>query len=132
MSDDDTVGKLGFSNGEMLYAMLDEEKTGVHEYRRSGKAITKDGNIIAQDYTSLAKRKALRPGLRSLEEIGGKHWTMDRLLEIEAKFTHKIKRQEESICKKVTRDSSSVNDFQRYSWNFNFQKIRYSHLLQHI
>jgi len=118
-----TVGKLGFRNGDILYALVDEGKTGVHETTKTGKTITKDGNIIAQEYQDKTNKKGFRKGMMALGDIK-RHWTLADYLELDEKFVYKLKRQEESSCKKVSLDKASLNDFQKFMWNYNYLKIR--------
>jgi len=53
-----------------------------------------------------------------------RHWTLADYLELDEKFVYKLKRQEESSCKKVSLDKASLNDFQKFMWNYNYLKIR--------
>ena len=124
LSERETVGKLGLMNGDTLHILVDESKsTAVHEATRSGKMITKDGHIIAQEYTASSKQKGFREGMMALGDIK-RHWTLNDFLSLDEKFVFKLKRQEESICKKVSLDTSSLNDFQQYMWNYDFRKMR--------
>lgn len=43
-----TVSQAGLSNGSQIYLLVDEEQTGVHEEGKTGKVISKDGNIVAK------------------------------------------------------------------------------------
>jgi hypothetical protein len=55
IADHVTVADAGLVNGSMIYAMVDEQRTGVHEAAQaSSKRITRDGNIIAQDFESVS------------------------------------------------------------------------------
>lgn len=85
--------------------------------------ITKDGSIVAQEYTLASKQKGFREGMMALGDIK-RHWTLNDFLSLDEKFVYKLKRQEESICKKVSLDTSMLNDFQQYMWNFDYKKMR--------
>lgn len=122
-----TVGRLGLNNGDMLYGTVDESKTGVHESTKIAKVITKDGNIIAQEYAETTKQKGFREGMMALGDIK-KHWTLADYLSLDERFVYKLKRQEEAVCKKVSIESSSLNDFQQYMWNFDYRKMRVGYL----
>jgi len=57
----------GLRNGDMIYVSIDEHKTGVHEAAQaSGKCITKDGNIIAREYSQVVEKNGFRPGMMPL------------------------------------------------------------------
>ena len=43
-----TVADAGLKNGSQIYLTVDETQSGVHEEGRTGKVITKDGNIVAK------------------------------------------------------------------------------------
>mmetsp|Transcript_39679 Transcript_39679/g.40440 ORF Transcript_39679/g.40440 Transcript_39679/m.40440 type:complete len:258 (+) Transcript_39679:88-861(+) len=128
LDETDTVCRLGLSNGDFLHCQVDETKSGsVHEATRSGKLITKDGNIVAQEYTSQSKQKGFREGMMALGDIK-RHWTLDDYLRLDENFVYKLKRQDESVCKKVSLDTAALQDFQQYMWNFNFRRMRVGYL----
>jgi hypothetical protein len=43
-----TVSQAGLGNGDQVYLLVDEEQTGVHEEGKTGKVISKEGNIVAK------------------------------------------------------------------------------------
>ena len=52
------------------------------------------------------------------------HWTMDELMQIEAGYTFKIKRQPKAICQGVSLDRDMCNSFQQYVRQIGFSKTR--------
>ena len=52
------------------------------------------------------------------------HWTMDELMQIEAGYTFKIKRQPNAICQGVSLDRDMCNSFQQYVRQIGFSKTR--------
>lgn len=119
-----TVNDAGLENGAMLYLEVDETQIGVHENAvRTSRVITKDGNIVAQEYAATAADKGFRPGMMPLRSMK-MHWTLNEFAALDSQFEYKIKRQEEAVCKKVSLDAASMNDFQQYMWNFDYRKIR--------
>ena len=120
-----SVNDAGLEHGAMLYLDVDESQIGVHEKAlKTTKVITKEGNIIAQDYHSTAESTGFRPGMLPLRSMK-MHWTLNEFTALNDQFEYKIKRQEEAVCKKVSLDTSSLNDFQQYLWNYDYRKIRY-------
>ena len=122
-----TVNDAGLENGAMLYLEVDETQIGVHEKAsRTSRVITKDGNIVAQEYHATAATAGFRPGMLPLRSMK-MHWTLNEFNALDSQFEYKIKRQEESICKKVSLDAASLGDFQQYMWNFDYRKMRWFH-----
>lgn len=94
-----TVGQAGLSNGSMVFAMVDEEKTGVHEAAASSnKRITKDGNIIAQDFQAISNTQGFRPGMLPLRSIK-KHWTLSDFIQLDEQFVFRIGAPKPAYCK---------------------------------
>ena len=67
--DECTVGDLKMTNGQLIFAMVDPAKTGVHEAAATGKMIAKDGSIVAQEYESVVARTGFRPGMMPLRDM---------------------------------------------------------------
>lgn len=123
LSDDLTISMAGLSHGDMIYAMVDESKTGLHESSQSGKKIAKDGSIVAQDYSQTSQKNGFRPGLMPLRSMK-MAWTLNEFVSLNEQFEFKIKRQEQSICSKACIDRSIIQDFQQYMMNFDYRKMR--------
>jgi len=63
LSDDRTVQESSLSHGDMIYAIVDETKTAIHEKNNViSRRITKDGQIVAQEYSEVATKNGFRPG----------------------------------------------------------------------
>lgn len=124
LADDLTVQQAGLSHGDVLFATVDESKTAVHEQTTSGKRITKDGRIVAQEFSDLSNKKGFRPGMMPLRSMK-MAWTLNEFVALDQQFEFKIKRQEQPICSKAVVDKSVVQDFQAYMMNFDYRKIRY-------
>jgi nuclear protein localization family protein 4 len=122
-----TVAAAKVGNGDMLYAMIDEAKTGVHELAKTKRSITKDGNIIALDYHSNAAQTGFRPGMLPLKSMK-MQWTLNEFMSLDEQFIYKMKRQDEAICKGVSLDNASIGGFVKYMANFDYQKIRVGYL----
>lgn len=43
-----TVSQAGLENGSQIYLRVDDTQTNVHEEGKTGKVISKDGNIVAK------------------------------------------------------------------------------------
>jgi hypothetical protein len=107
----------------MIYIMVDEEITGIHEQTQTGKKITKEGNIVAVDYSETSQKTGFRPGMMALRDIK-KHWTLREFESLDSQFVYRIKKAENPFCKIVSLDQSSLDNFQLYVRNFNFQRLR--------
>jgi hypothetical protein len=123
IDDDLTLREAGLSNGDMIYITVDESKTGIHEETQGGKFVTKDGNIVAVDYSDVANKTGFRPGTKSLRSMK-MHWTLREFESLDSQFTFKIKKSEDPVCKLVSLDQDSMNDFQAYVRNFDFRRTR--------
>lgn len=124
-----TALDAGFENGTMVYLEVDETELGVHENStaKRSKLITKDGNIVAQEYSATAATSGFRPGMLPLRSMK-MHWTLNEFAALNDQFEYKIKRQETAVCKKVSLDSNSLSNFQQYVWNYDYRKMRYRDL----
>jgi nuclear protein localization family protein 4 len=118
-----TVREAKLSNGHMIYLKIDESKMGVHEASLVSKKITKEGNIVQQDITSVLNSSGFRPGMLPLRSMK-MHWTLNEFISLDEQFEFKIKHQEKPFCKLVSIDSSSINEFQNYLRNFDFRVMR--------
>ncbi len=126
--DDLTVGDMNMSNGQMIYAMVDEAKTGVHEAASSGKKIAKDGSIVAQEYDDTVARTGFRPGMMPLRDMK-MQWRLDEFVAMDEQFEYKLKRQERAMVAGVQVDNKSMQDFQGYCLGtLDFQQIRVGYL----
>jgi nuclear protein localization family protein 4 len=123
-----TVNDAGLENGAMLYLAVDETEMGVHENAvKTTRLITKEGNIVAQDYHSTSAVAGFRPGMLPLRSMK-MHWTLNEFTALNDQFEYKVKRQEEAFCKKVSLDTASLTDFQQYMWSFDYRKMRIGYL----
>ena len=113
--------KLG--NGDMIYITVDENKTGIHEASSSRKKITKEGNIISQDISSVLNSSGFRPGMLPLRSMK-MQWTLNEFVSLDEQFVYKIKAAEKGLCKLVSVNTSAINDFQNYMRNFDFRVMR--------
>ena len=127
--DSQSVEELMFANGTMIYAMVDEEKTGVHEAAQAGtRRITKDGNIVAQDFSAVANRDGFRPGMMPLRNMK-MQWRLDEFVALDAQFEYKMKVQADPLCSAVKVDTGCMKEFQSYvSSTLDFQQIRVGYL----
>jgi hypothetical protein len=129
--DSQTVSELMFANGTMIFAMVDAEKTGVHEAASIGaRKITKDGNIISQDFESIAKREGFRPGMMPLRNMK-LQWRLDEFIALDAQFEYKIKSANtiDRMCNQVKFAKACGTEFQRYvSTYLDFRQMRVGYL----
>jgi hypothetical protein len=122
-----SVGEANLQNGDMIYIQVDEEISGIHETSQTGRFITKDGNIVAQSYDESANKLGFRPGMMALRDIK-KQWTLREFESLDSQFVYKIKKAENPICKIASLDQNSLDSFQLYMRNFNFQRLRVGYL----
>lgn len=122
----DTVGGIGFKNGDMLFVSINEEKTGVHEDSKQMRLITKDGNIIAKEY-SAGIQNGFRPGMMALKSMK-MQWTLNDFISLDEQFVYKIKSCDTSFCTKVTMDEACVDNFIRFMQVFDFKRTRVGYL----
>ena len=132
LPDESTVNQLGMQNGDMIYAMVDEEKTTtcVQETKIS-RTITKDGNIIAREHSAAAEKNGFRPGMMALRDMK-MQWTLNEFISLDEQFVYRMKAPGEAFCKQVSLDTKSLDSFQQYMWNFDFRKIRVGYLYGHF
>ena len=121
-SDETTISEAKLTNGHMIYAMVDETKVGAHE-KSSHKTILKDGTIAAQDIATVFNSSGFRPGMMPLRSMK-MHWTLNEFMSLDEQFQYKIKSPESGMCKKVTVDKASIENFQSYMRNFDFRVMR--------
>lgn len=121
----ETVKGAKLKNGDMIYAMIDDSKMGVHEAAAvtTAKKITKDGNIVAQDIDTVLNSSGFRPGMMPLRSMK-MQWTLNEFVSLDSQFEFKIKAQEKAFCTKVSVDSAIISDFQNYMRNFDFRVMR--------
>lgn len=122
-SDDLTVCDVKLSNGHMIYAMIDESNIGVHKASTGSKKIKKDGTIVVQDTASVFNSAGFRPGMLPLRSMK-MHWTLNEFVALDEQFQYKVKSPEKGMCKLVSIDSSSIQNFQNYMRNFDFRVMR--------
>jgi nuclear protein localization family protein 4 len=126
--DDCTVADLKMTNGQILYAQVDETKTGVHEMATTGKMIAKDGSIVAQEYEDVVARTGFRPGMMPLRDMK-MQWRLDEFVALDSQFEYKLKRQEKAMAAGVQVDTKSMQDFQAYCLStLDFQQMRVGYL----
>jgi nuclear protein localization family protein 4 len=121
-----TVGEAGLTNGYMLYVMVDESKTGVHEMATM-KKISKTGDIIAQEYEDLSSREGFRPGMMPLRDIK-KQWTLGEFVAMDEQFEFRLKAPEKAHCTLVSTDGPSAEEFFAYARSFDFARMRVAYL----
>jgi len=121
--DDMTIGQANLTNGHMIYAMVDMSKVSVHEASTGGKTIRKDGTIVTQDISTVFNSSGFRPGMLPLRNMK-MHWTLNEFIALDEQFQYKVKSPETGMCKKVTIDTSAIQDFQNYMRNFDFRVMR--------
>ena len=120
----DTVGQPGLENGAMLYAMVDESKCGIHENSSGARAITKEGNIVAQQYSDAADSKGFRPGMMPLRNMK-MQWTLNEFVALDAQFEFKVQKQEAPFCTGATLENTVFREFHEYMLgNFDYQCMR--------
>lgn len=126
-----TVEQAGLENGSQVYIQVDETQTGVHEEGKTGKVISKEGNIVAKEFSKYSEKHGFRPGklpLRSMKM----QWTLNEFMDLDSQFQYVLKAPDAAMCTKVSLDTSSLNNIQQYMWNYNFQKMRVGFLYGHF
>jgi nuclear protein localization family protein 4 len=123
-SDNMTVGQAKLTNGHMIYAMVDESKVGAHEKTTRQKTIRKDGTIVNQDISTVFNSSGFRPGMLPLRNMK-MHWTLNEFISLDEQFQYKIKSPDTGMCKLVSVDKASVENFQNYMRHFDFRVMRY-------
>lgn len=94
----------------------------MHEESKTQRVI-ENGRIVARSFDHVSEKKGFRPGMMPLSSIK-KHWTLSEFMDLDARFTFTLKRQEEAWCKGVSLDTASVNSFQTYMRRLDFQRQR--------
>lgn len=122
----DTVGSLGLKNGDLIYATVNEEKTGVHENSKQTRLITKDGNIVAKEY-AVGTHNGFRPGMMALKSMK-MQWTLNDFIALDEQFVYKITNTKDSICTKATLDQDCVNSFISHMQAYDFKRTRVGYL----
>jgi nuclear protein localization protein 4 homolog len=92
--------------------------------------IDKDGSIRlipSNEVRNAREDKGFRRGMLPLRDIK-MAWTLNEFVAMDSQFTFKIQRQEQAICKQVSLDTTSVNDFQAYLQRFQFARKRFAYL----
>eukprot|EP00600_Ochromonadales_sp_CCMP1393_P007567 CAMPEP_0174969530 /NCGR_PEP_ID=MMETSP0004_2-20121128/8816_1 /TAXON_ID=420556 /ORGANISM="Ochromonas sp., Strain CCMP1393" /LENGTH=436 /DNA_ID=CAMNT_0016219035 /DNA_START=117 /DNA_END=1428 /DNA_ORIENTATION=- len=118
-----TSAEAKLTNGHMLYAMIDETKVSVHDQSTGHKKIKKDGTIVNQDVSSVFQSSGFRPGMLPLRSMK-MHWTINEFVSLDEQFQYKIQAQKESNCKLLSIDKASIENFQSYMRNFDFNVMR--------
>lgn len=52
-------------------------------------------------------------------------WTLNEFISLDEQFQYKVKSPDTGMCKKVSIDTASIQDFQNYMRNFDFRVMRY-------
>ncbi|CAM9449225.1 unnamed protein product, partial [Phaeothamnion confervicola] len=126
-----TLGSLGLQHGDMLHLKLaDSIQCMAHEEAAGPKKINADGTIVQQTYEEISSKTGFRPGMMSLRRQ--MKWTLNDFMDMNDKFTFKMKRQEKAVCTKATLDSASCNSFQSYVRQFGFHQARMGYLYGHF
>jgi nuclear protein localization family protein 4 len=123
IADHMTVSTAKIGHGDIIFALVDEELTGVHEQAKAKRSITKEGNIVALDYISAAAQSGFRPGMLPLRSMK-MQWTLNEFVSLDEQFTYKMKRQDEAECKIVSIDNAAIAGFVKYMADFDFRRMR--------
>lgn len=119
-----TVGQAGLKHGDVIFLMVDEEKTGVHEAASaSSKKITKSGDLISQDFADVSKHTGFRPGMMALKDMK-KQWTLTEFISLDEQFVFRLKASEPSHCKLAYTDNPSIEEFFSFVRSHEFRKMR--------
>ena len=128
LGDSKTIADLGFKNGSMVWAMVDESKAVHRDADATLKTVTKDGQIIQSDYDSQSGSQGFRPGMRRLRDMK-MQWTLNDFIELDEQFEYKMKKQAMPFCSKIEMEKSCAEEFQNYvSSSLDFQQIRVAYL----
>lgn len=129
LDDNLTIRQAGLENGSMLYITVSESGPVGHESKQ--KVITKDGEIISKPYEEVLSKDGFRPGMLSLRAMKMK-WTLNEYVELDSKFVYKLKKQDETVAKKVLLDTKSFEEFQGYMRTLDYRRIRIGYLYGHV
>ncbi|KAG7358715.1 NPL4 family protein [Nitzschia inconspicua] len=121
------VGRAAASDSEAPHSGADNAWT--ENTSNVKRVIDKDGSIrlVPSNARSAGDDKGFRRGMLPLRDIK-MAWTLNEFVEMDSQFTFKIQRQEQAICKQVSLDTASVNDFQTYLQRFQFARKRFAFL----
>lgn len=127
-----TIQEANLSNGHILHLKIDESKIGVHESAglETRKQITKEGNIVSQDISTVLNSSGFRPGMLPLRSMK-MQWTLDEFMLMDSQFVYKVKAPEKgkgAVCKAANLDTSAIQNFQSYMENFDFKVMRIAYL----
>lgn len=123
-----TIQQVGLKHGDMLYASVDEAKTGVHENAQASvKRVTKTGDVVLQSYENISNNSGFRPGMLSLRSMK-KHWTLNEFIRLDEQFCFKLKAVDKAPCTLASTDKSIMSEFVGYMQSCNFQRIRIGYL----
>ncbi len=126
LNDELTIDDLNLKHGDLIYLNVDENKTNVTSKSTGGKTITKDGNIIAKEFTDVARDTGFRPGMLPLRSMK-MHWTLNEFVELDDQFTfnfEKMKERRQGHCTNAKCPTDVFTDFTNYVYNFNFERTR--------
>lgn len=124
LHDGSIVREYGLKNGDMVFLMVDETKTGVHEKAHaSTKKITKDGDIIAQEFSDVSRRDGFRPGMMALKDMK-KQWTLAEFVSLDEQFVYRMKKPDAGYCQTVYADNASIEEFFQHVRRGEFSKMR--------
>lgn len=107
--------------------MVDETKSGIHEKSSSARMITKEGNIIAQEYEAIADRQGFRPGMMPLRDMK-MQWTLNEFVALDSQFEYKMSKQPQAFCTGVTLESKAMQEFHKYMLTVDYQCMRVGYL----
>ena len=113
----------------MLHITVSEISPAGHENKQ--KVITKDGEIVSKPYEEVLSKDGFRPGMLSLRSMK-MQWTLNEYVELDSRFVYKLKKQDETIAKKVLLDSKSFEEFQGYMRTLDYRRIRIGYLYGHV
>jgi len=123
LDDDAPLAAGGVAHGDMIYLRLEEGQVGSHEESKTARTITKDGQIVMQQFSSVSERNGFRPGMLPLSAMK-KHWTLQEFVDLDNQFVFQMKRQEEATCKGASVDQTSLNSFQTFMRRLDFRRLR--------
>lgn len=92
------------------------------------RVIDKDGQIKLVPSNEVRKTgddKGFRRGMMPLRDIK-MAWTLNEFVAMDSQFVFKMKRQDKSICSKVSLDNPSIANFQSYLQRFQFARKRFA------
>jgi hypothetical protein len=124
LADSRSISELGLKHGDMIYAVVDEEKTAIHEQAVTGKRITKDGLIVPQEFSDVSHRNGFRPGMRPLRSMK-MAWTLNEFIELDNQFTYDVKHQPTTTCIQAKINSAAIQEFQGYMLRYDYKVLRY-------